>query len=225
VDSGQPWVFTNAAVLTDPVANAADLKSRAAAAVDQFRAGGNAWFFTGSQEWLGLEADRVLTSLGLVHALDLTGMVADRLLPPPARPLPEAEVRRIEDEPTRIALAELNAAAYEVPLEWGRLAIGHERFWQGPLFGHVAYVDSQAVAGGFALPIDNALYVAWVATAREYRRRGLAELVMRHSLDAAGPSTGLQRTILHATEDGRPVYQRMGYRPICIFPIWEPSAA
>jgi predicted acetyltransferase len=76
-----------------------------------------------------------------------------------------------------------------------------------------------------AVPIDNALYVAWVATAREYRRRGLAELVMRHSLDAAERSTGLQRTILHATEEGRPVYQRMGYRPICIFPTWELAAA
>lgn len=29
VDSGQPWVFMNAAFLTEPVASAADLESRA----------------------------------------------------------------------------------------------------------------------------------------------------------------------------------------------------
>src|ERR1700682_2522782 len=64
VDSGLPWAVANAAVLTEPVASAADLQSRAAAAMDQFRAGGNPWFITGSQEWLGPDADRVLTSLG-----------------------------------------------------------------------------------------------------------------------------------------------------------------
>lgn len=222
MDSGQPWGVTNAAVLTEPVANAVDLQSRAAAAIDQFRVGGNPWFLTGSQEWLGPDADHVLTSLGLVHAEgeDLTGMVVDRLLPP-ARPLPKAEVRRFADEATRAALADLNATVYEVPLEWVRLAIGHERYWQGALLGHVAYLDSQAVAGDLVLPIDNALYVGWVATAREYRRRGLAELVMRHSLDEARRSTGLQRTILHSSLMAVPVYERMGYRSVCTFQWWE----
>jgi len=31
VDSGQPWVFMNSAFLTEPVASAADLESRASA--------------------------------------------------------------------------------------------------------------------------------------------------------------------------------------------------
>lgn len=223
VDSGQPWFFTNAAFLTEPVAKAADLESQALMAVDHFRPSGNQWFLSASEEWLGPDADSVLTSLGLVRALDLTGMVADSLLPV-VRPLPDALVRRIEDEPTRVALAELNAAAYEIPLEWGRMAIGHERFWQEPLFGHIVYVDGLPVAGAFATPIEGALYVGWVATAREHRRRGLAELVIRRSLADAGRATGAERTILHATENGRPVYLRMGYRPVATFPIWQPSS-
>ena len=222
VDSGQPWVFTNGAFLTGPVATATDLKFQASAAFDHFRPSGNQWFLTASEEWLGPDADNVLASLGLVRALDLTGMVADSVLPT-TRPLPDVVVRRIEDEPTRIALAELNAAAYDAPLEWGRMAIGHERVWQEPLFGHIAYIDGRPVAGGFATPIEGALYVGWVATAPEYRRRGLAELVMRRSLADAGRATGLERTALHATEDGRPLYLRMGYRPVATFPIWEPS--
>ena len=220
VDSGQPWVFTNAAFLTEPVAKVADLKSQAAAAIDHFRPSGNQWFLSASEEWLGPDADRVLTSLGLVRALDLTGMVADRLLPV-TRPLPDVLVRRVEDETTRIAIAELNAAAYDAPLEWGHMAIGHGRLWQEPLFGHIAYVDGRPVAGGFATPIDGALYVGWVATAPAYRRRGLAELVMRRSLADAGLAAGLERTILHSTESGRSVYLRMGYRPVATFPIWE----
>ncbi len=222
VDSGQPWVFTNAAFLTEPVANAADLRSQASAALDHFRPSGNQWFISASEEWLGPDADSVLTSLGLVRALDLTGMVADSLLPV-TRPLPDAPVRRIRDEGTRIALAELNAAAYDAPLEWGHMAIGHERLWQEPLFGHIAYVDGRPVAGGFATPIEGALYVGWVVTAREYRCRGLAELVTRRSLADARLATGLERTILHSTESGRSMYLRMGYRPVATFPIWESS--
>jgi GNAT superfamily N-acetyltransferase len=227
VDSGQPWVFTNAAFITEPVTNGADLKSLASAAVDHFQESGNEWFLTASEEWLGPDADGVLSSLGLVRALDLTGMVAERLLPP-IRPLPDALVRRIEDAPSRIALAELNAISYEAPLEWGHRAIGHERLWQEPLFGHVAYVDGLPAAGDFATPIEDALYVGWVATADEYQRRGLAELVMRQSLEDARAETGLERTILHSTEIGYSVYLRMGYRPVATFPIWEfspPGAA
>ena len=222
VDSGQPWVFTNAAFLTQPVAKAADLRSQASAALDHFRPSGNQWFISASEEWLGPDADSVLTSLGLVRALDLTGMVTDSLLPV-TRTLPDVLVRRIEDETTRIEFAELNAAAYDAPLEWGHMAIGHKRLWQEPLFGHIAYVDGRPVAGGFATPIKDALYVGWVATAREYRRRGLAELVMRRSLADARLATGLERTFLHSTETGRPVYLRMGYRPVATFPIWESS--
>jgi len=222
VDSGQPWVFTNAAFLTEPVAKPADLRFRASAALDQFRLSGNQWFLSASEEWLGPDADSVLASLGLVRALDLTGMVADSLLPV-TQPLPNADVRRIEDEGTRIALAELNAAAYDVPLEWGRMAIGHERLWQELVFGHVAYIDGRPVAGGFVLPIEGALYVGWVVTAREYRCRGLAELVTRRGLADARLATGMERTILHSTASGRSVYLRMGYRPVATFPIWESS--
>jgi hypothetical protein len=51
------------------------------------------------------------------------GMVAERLSPP-IRPLPNVRLRRIDDEETRLALADLPADAYEVPREWGRQAIG-----------------------------------------------------------------------------------------------------
>ena len=221
VDSGQPWVFMNAAFLTEPVASAADLESRASASAEHFRSSGNPWFLTASEDWLGPDAERVLGPLGLFRAMASTGMAADQLLPP-VRPLPDVVVRRIEDEPTWTAIAELNAAAYDSPLEWGRMAVGHERLWREPLFGHVAFVDGQPAAAGFATPIDGVLYVGWVATSSDYRGRGLAELVMRRSLDEAGRATGFTRTILHATKSGFPLYRQMGYRPVANFPLWEP---
>jgi predicted GNAT family N-acyltransferase len=78
-------------------------------------------------------------------------------------------------------------------------------------------------SGAFALPIDDALYVGWVATAKNHRGQGLAELVIRKSLEDARSETGLERTVLHATKDGQPVYARMGYRPVVKFPCYAPK--
>jgi predicted acetyltransferase len=64
------------------------------------------------------------------------------------------------------------------------------------------------------VPLHGVLYVGFVATALVHRRRGLAELVMRRSLEDATRATGITRTVLHATADGYPVYRRMGYRPV-----------
>jgi GNAT superfamily N-acetyltransferase len=218
----QPWFFMNVGALRTPVTDQTDLTRRAREAVQYFAGQSNPWVLTGSEDWFGPDAISVLSSAGLVHKLNLMGMAAERLLRP-ARPFPDVELRRISDEETRFALADLNADAYEIPREWGRLAIGGAALWKERLFGTIAFVNGQPASGAFALPIDDALYVAWVATTSAHRRKGLAELVIRESLTEAKKATGLDRTVLHATVDGRPVYLKMGYRDVVNFPFYEPA--
>ena len=148
-------------------------------------------------------------------------MVADALAPP-VRPLPEVDTCRIDDTPGRLALADLNAAVYDVAAEWVRGAVAGEVLWHTPLYGYVAYADGTPVSTALAIPLHGVLYVGFVATALAYRRRGLAELVMRRSLEAARQATGLTRTALHATADGYPVYLRMGYRLVETFALFVP---
>jgi GNAT superfamily N-acetyltransferase len=148
-------------------------------------------------------------------------MVADELAPP-VRPLPEVETRRIDAPPGRLALADLNAAVYDVAAEWVRGAVAGEALWHTPLYGYVACADGTPISTALAIPLHGILYVGFVATALTYRRRGLAELVMRRSLEAARQATGLTRTALHATADGYPVYLRMGYRPVETFALFVP---
>jgi GNAT superfamily N-acetyltransferase len=154
--------------------------------------------------------------------LTVVGMVTERLASP-ARPLPEVETHRIDDERGRLALADLNAAAYTVPSDWVRGAVAGESLWHSPLYGYVAYADGHAVSTAFAVPLQGALYVGFVATAVAHRRQGLAELVMRRSLEDATRDTGMTRTALHATADGYPLYIRMGYRPVEEFSLYMPS--
>jgi GNAT superfamily N-acetyltransferase len=49
-----------------------------------------------------------------------------------------------------------------------------------------------------------------VFTERTWRRRGLAELLMRQVLDWAA-SAGLETLVLHASDEGRPLYERLGF--------------
>ena len=218
----QPWFFMNVAMLNRPSINQADLKRRTQEAQEHFRGGKHPWVLTASEDWFGFNSESILTSIGLVHKLELMGMLAERLSPPTRR-LPDVQLRWISDEETRFALADLNADAYSVPKEWGRQALGSAALWRAPLFGRIAYVGGEPASGAFTLPIDNALYVGWVATSKAHRSLGLAELVIRTSLKDARKATGLERTILHATSEGQPVYTRMGYRPIVKFPFYGPD--
>ena len=218
----QPWLLMNAALLTEPASSQADLTARAQTAMEYFGNEHRPWFFCGSQEWLGDGATETLAHLGLTKALTAVGMVAEQLAPP-TRPLPEVETRRIDDMQSRCALADLNAAAYDVPSDWARGAVTGDTLWGTPLYGYVAYIDGDPVSTAFTVPRNGVLYVAFVATASAYRRRGLAELVMRRSLEDATRETGITRTALHSTPDGYSVYLRMGYRPVDDFWLCMPS--
>ncbi|HVP39086.1 MAG TPA: GNAT family N-acetyltransferase [Candidatus Saccharimonadales bacterium] len=51
-----------------------------------------------------------------------------------------------------------------------------------------------------------------VFTERAWRRRGLARLLMEHVLRWAGDA-GIETLVLHASDDGRPLYQALGFVP------------
>lgn len=51
-----------------------------------------------------------------------------------------------------------------------------------------------------------------VFTESEWRRRGIAALLMQHVLDWAA-SANLDTLVLHASGDGRPLYERLGFVP------------
>ena len=91
--------------------------------------------------------------------------------------------------------------------------IGMASFWANhfPVIGAVG--GTPAVTAS-VLMTDSCRYVALVATDPALQRRGLADAAMRRALELSGAACGERPTVLHATEAGRPVYARMGYRTI-----------
>ncbi|WP_437627707.1 GNAT family N-acetyltransferase [Sorangium sp. So ce1151] len=226
--SGTDMVMLNAATLSSPATDLQDLERRARRAVELARAGGVPWLFALSDSWSpggdGGAAAELLGRLGFDPAVSLTGMVADAIAPQRRAPS-GLDLRRVADAETRAAIADLNAVAYSVPIPAGRASVAHEALWGDRGFGRVGYVGDQPVCSAATFIVEEIRYVGFVVTTPEHRRKGYAEAAMRSCLDDALSATGIQRTVLHATDIGRPVYEGMGYRAVTRFAFYTPPQA
>lgn len=217
--SNVAWAMLNVAFLPAPQETAEGLQRAAAAAARYFQPRGNPWMLAVCEDWLapGLRprAAELLAPYGLKTGMDTTGMVTDRLVEP-VRPLPSLELRQAVDTEGRHAVADLNALAYDAPRDMVRGIMDVPAYFSGEGLGvgYVGYRDGQAASCATVLPVEGVAYVALVATLKEHRRLGYAEAVIRQALAETHRTQGLRRTVLHATEAGRPVYLRMGYRAV-----------
>lgn len=90
---------------------------------------------------------------------------------------------------------------------------GTWRFWLGREAG-------LPVAAAAAYVTDEAVLVAWVATLPHHRGRGYGEALTWRAVRAA-PG---RPAVLVSSDDGRPVYARMGFVPLLRLTLWEHAA-
>lgn len=210
--AGSLLAFTNLTCPSRTVADAGDLQRLGEAATADAAPHGLPWMFglAGPQWPRALdEASAALAGAGLHYAMSVTMMEAAMPLRPPERPLPEADVRRVDAAQARDAV-HLNTLAYGLPPELTDNILEASAFVSSPEreFNYVVYVDGKPVSTATAMNSDDGWgYVALVATDAEHRGKGYAELAMRRALEACGCT----RTALDATDAGRPLYAQMGY--------------
>ena len=78
----------------------------------------------------------------------------------------------------------------------------------------VGIAEGKPASSAAVLMVEGHRYVALVATDPGQQRRGFADATMRRALQNAAGVHGERPTVLHATDAGRPVYERMGYTTI-----------
>jgi GNAT superfamily N-acetyltransferase len=211
---GLPVSFFNIGFVTAPRVSADALMSRGREAVAWAGSQGLPWLFVTTDETFeaGVDADAALRECGLTRIMQLTGMRADRVTPAPGVP-DGLRLAVPEDDSACGALLHVNSAAYGMDLGAGRETFGRRAFWEGQ-FPVVGVADGEPACCAAVMMVDGCRYVALVATSPSHQRRGFAAAAMRLALELASGVHGERPTVLHATDAGLPVYERMGYSRI-----------
>jgi len=214
------FTFYNSLFLTEEFSDAALLQSRIKEASAYMRAHSDGgWFVICLDKLSGAAKENlqeILTKEKLNPVIPMTGMAGD-ILPLAASGHPALRFVRITDDKTIKDFVELNCVGYNLPVELGQSLIGEHTFWHKHAYGFVAYEGDKLVSTATAIVNEGCLFLFLVATAPESRRKGYAEAVVRHALQTAHEATGIRRTVLHASEDGYPVYLKLGYHPTAKF--------
>ncbi len=139
----------------------------------------------------------------------------DGSLPPPH---PDVDVREVGDAEELAVAERVLVEGYPMPdlepLKAGDL-LGPE-ILEGPTRVWLGYVDGQPVAIAAAHPSAGVTLVEYVATLAAARGRGAGAAVTW----AATLANADNPAVLVASDDGRPVYERMGYRAIERWTAW-----
>jgi len=157
-----------------------------------------------------METQRAIQELGLKPAALLPGMVLNPVgeIPPLAAGL---EIVRLDAE-RFTAYKEIIGASFGMPPQ----VVEHlmtSAMLDSPLRGYLGYVDGSPVTTSALIATDGVAGVYNVATLPEYRGRGLGEAMTWHAV-REGMAIGCRFGSLQASEMGRPVYARMGFRDI-----------
>jgi GNAT superfamily N-acetyltransferase len=129
----------------------------------------------------------------------------------------------IDEAPSWRTVGDINDAAYGLPPD--HLSITLHDADPGRCLRSVAFDDAdRPVAAAVVNPVGEDAHVILVATLPGARGRGLAAACMRSSLRRAREQ-GATTTTLEATQLGRPVYRRMGYRELGAMSMWERRVA
>ncbi len=168
------------------------------------------------REHVDANLEKVLLESGLSSFADLPGMVQEA--PSAVHPLADGvRVELVDDADTAAALAAVESAGYAtmgIPAEnTERVFSMPERIINPHTIAALGYLENRPVAAALAILSHGIAGLVWVATCPEARGRGLGEACTRLAGNRAF-ELGARCTVLQASEQGEPIYRRMGYREI-----------
>jgi GNAT superfamily N-acetyltransferase len=214
--SGLPLPFLNVAFVTEPQADPE-------AAVTEAQA-----FYAGLRmPWLlriraGLDPgfEEAAAHLGLQDAGDVPGMVLHPLTPAPQR---AADLRcvRVEGEQDVAVLAAIIVEAFG-RAEQLATAFTPALLDASGVEAYAGYVADEPVASALLMRTGDVAGIYGIGTREAWRGRGIGEAITWHAAEQ-GRRAGCTTASLQASDMGRPVYERMGFRTIAQYRTYLPA--
>jgi len=123
------------------------------------------------------------------------------------------EIRRITDAAGLDDHIRTLADGFEIPDPIVRPWIGEELWRRDGCAVYVGYTDGRPVTTGFGIRTGRTIGVYNIATVATARRHGYGA-AMTARVVADGAADGCDVAILQASEMGRPIYERLGFRTV-----------
>ncbi len=136
------------------------------------------------------------------------------------RPPSPYQLRRLRLEDASQAYALSTAVGWSLSAaEWERLIL-----WAGRM-ALCLHQEGRIVATGLATGYGrDRAWIGGVITHPDCQRQGLATQIMRALLDGLSQA-GTRHVLLDASEQGRPLYEMLGFRPLYHMEIWSGRAS
>lgn len=209
-DAASPSPFLNSATLLRPLAD--EQAGELAARLARFYAGGQGGPWMLWSAWPGPD----LHPYGLL----LVGHPPLMVRPPAAvaPSPPELHIVEARDEPT---LADFNATfinGYPVP-EVQATGVTHlygQRVLDTPLRLWVGYVGGEPVTVAAAYVDEHVVGIYAVATLPQARGKGYGAAITAHATQVAPALPA----VLQASDDGQPMYRRLGFETVAPYTLW-----
>jgi ribosomal protein S18 acetylase RimI-like enzyme len=174
-----------------------------------------------SEDRMGLLIEEMRMGL---HEMN-PGMVLDPL-PIRSPPVPSGlEIREVRSQEDLIAFFEVSRLSFgdeaNLPeLETARFSSSSTASFSGALY--LGLVDGKPAATSLRSTTGSTAGIYFVGTIAEFRRRGFGEaMTWRAATD--GRKEGCTMSCLEASEMGRSVYEKMGYKTVIEYKVWRPN--
>ena len=161
-----------------------------------------------------------LEALGLRRDAEIMPGLAREIAGFTAGELPtDLAIRAVEGEADLDDVVSVAASGFEMPAAMIRDFVGPEP-WRRP--GWTLYLGTSAaepVTVGLGVRTGPTIGIYWIATVPEARGRGFGEAMTRRVV-AAGAAAGCDVAALQASDMGRPIYERIGFRTVIEYDIY-----
>jgi ribosomal protein S18 acetylase RimI-like enzyme len=166
----------------------------------------------------------VVEALRLVRAADRVWMPGMALHPigagdSPHTP-PELEIRQTTDAEGVADHIQAAATGFDMPAYWLRQLVTDDLARHADVRLYAGYLDGDPVVAGLGIRSGTTIGVYSIATAPAARRRGFGAAMTQRIVDD-GVRDGCEVAVLQASEAGKPIYERMGFRTVIEYDAWS----
>jgi ribosomal protein S18 acetylase RimI-like enzyme len=172
-------------------------------------------------------AAQTLDDLGYAQVDSMPAMWLDNLdtaLQQVSSPVNPVEVKRVEEALEKATFRSVLLQVFAMPAEEVEIILTDKAFNMPNIRHYIARVEEVTV-GTASLVIGEEIAGIWnVGTLIQHRRQGIALKMMFHAL-AEAHAAGCRSSMLLASRDGTPLYERLGYSTLSTLRVFIPTGA